>query len=113
MAKYLVEGKTRTTDQMIEMYAQLAKDFPIVSIEDPLAEDDWDSWVNFTSAMGDAIQIVGDDHYVTNTQRIARGIELKSANALLGKGKPDRNLDRNFAGSRNGTSRRFCNHDES
>ncbi len=82
---YLVEGKTRTTDQMIEMYAQLAKDFPIVSIEDPLAEDDWDSWVNFTSAMGDAIQIVGDDHYVTNTQRIARGIELKSANALLVK----------------------------
>jgi len=83
--KYTVEGKTRSTDQMIELYAQLAKDFPIVSIEDPLAEDDWDSWVNFTAEMGDAIQIVGDDHYVTNTQRIARGIELKSANALLVK----------------------------
>ena len=82
---YTVEGKTRSTDQMIELYAQLAKDFPIVSIEDPLAEDDWDSWVNFTAEMGDAIQIVGDDHYVTNTQRIARGIELKSANALLVK----------------------------
>ena len=83
--KYTVEGKTRSTDQMIELYAQLAKDFPIVSIEDPLAEDDWDSWVNFTAEMGDAIQIVGDDHYVTNTQRIARGIELNSANALLVK----------------------------
>jgi enolase len=83
--KYTVEGKTRSTEQMIELYAQLAKDFPIVSIEDPLAEDDWDSWVNFTAEMGDAIQIVGDDHYVTNTQRIARGIELKSANALLVK----------------------------
>ena len=82
---YNVEGKTRTTQQMIELYAQLVNDFPIVSIEDPLAEDDWDSWVTFTAAMGDAIQIVGDDHYVTNTERIARGIELKSANALLVK----------------------------
>jgi len=82
---YHVEGTARSTEQMIELYAQLAKDFPIVSIEDPLAEDDWDSWVHFTSVMGDQIQIVGDDHYVTNTQRIAKGIELKSANALLVK----------------------------
>ena len=82
---YHVEGTARSTEQMIELYAQLVKDFPIVSIEDPLAEDDWDSWVHFTSVMGDQIQIVGDDHYVTNTQRIARGIELKSANALLVK----------------------------
>jgi enolase len=82
---YHVEGTARSTEKMIELYAQLAKDFPIVSIEDPLAEDDWDSWVHFTSAMGDQIQIVGDDHYVTNTERIAKGIELKSANALLVK----------------------------
>ena len=82
---YLVEGTARSTEKMIELYAQLAKDFPIVSIEDPLAEDDWDSWVHFTAAMGDQIQIVGDDHYVTNTERIAKGIELKSANALLVK----------------------------
>jgi enolase len=82
---YHVEGTARSTEQMIELYAQLAKDFPIVSIEDPLAEDDWDSWVHFTSVMGDQIQIVGDDHYVTNTERIAKGIELKSANALLVK----------------------------
>jgi enolase len=82
---YHVEGTARSTEQMIELYAQLAKDFPIVSIEDPLAEDDWDSWVHFTAAMGDQIQIVGDDHYVTNTERIAKGIELKSANALLVK----------------------------
>ncbi len=83
--KYHVEGTARSTEQMIELYAQLAKDFPIVSIEDPLAEDDWDSWVHFTSVMGDQIQIVGDDHYVTNTERIAKGIELMSANALLVK----------------------------
>jgi enolase len=82
---YHVEGTARSTEKMIELYAQLVKDFPIVSIEDPLAEDDWDSWVHFTSAMGDQIQIVGDDHYVTNTERIAKGIELKSANALLVK----------------------------
>ena len=82
---YYVEGTARSTEQMIELYAQLCKDFPIVSIEDPLAEDDWDSWVHFTSAMGNQIQIVGDDHYVTNTERIAKGIELKSANALLVK----------------------------
>ena len=82
---YHVEGTARSTEQMIELYAQLARDFPIVSIEDPLAEDDWDSWIHFTSVMGDQIQIVGDDHYVTNTERIAKGIELKSANALLVK----------------------------
>jgi len=82
---YHVEGTARSTEQMIELYAQLAKDFPIVSIEDPLAEDDWDSWVHFTSVMGDQVQIVGDDHYVTNTERISKGIELKSANALLVK----------------------------
>jgi enolase len=82
---YHVEGTARSTEKMIELYAQLVNDFPIVSIEDPLAEDDWDSWVHFTSAMGDQIQIVGDDHYVTNTERIAKGIELKSANALLVK----------------------------
>ena len=82
---YHVEGTARSTEKMIELYAQLVKDFPIVSIEDPLAEDDWDSWAHFTSVMGDQIQIVGDDHYVTNTERIAKGIELKSANALLVK----------------------------
>ena len=82
---YHVEGKPKSTDQMIELYEQLINDFPIISIEDPLAEDDWDAWVHFTSVAGEKIQIVGDDHFVTNTQRIARGIELKSANALLVK----------------------------
>lgn len=83
--KYHVEGQVKTTEQMIEYYRGLIDDFPIVSIEDPVAEDDWDAWVAFTAAVGDRIQIVGDDHFVTNTQRIARGIELNSANALLVK----------------------------
>ena len=82
---YHVEGSTKTTEQMIEFYTSLVNDFPIVSIEDPLAEDDWDAWVAITAALGDRIQVVGDDHYVTNTERIARGIELRSANALLVK----------------------------
>ena len=83
--KYHVEGSAKTTEEMVEFYAAMVRDFPIVSIEDPLAEDDWDAWVHFTAQMGDKIQIVGDDHYVTNTERIARGIELNSANALLVK----------------------------
>ena len=83
--KYHVEGKVKTTDEMIEFYSKMVSDFPIVSIEDPLAEDDWDAWIKFTAVLGDRIQIVGDDHFVTNTQRIERGIELKSANALLVK----------------------------
>jgi enolase len=83
--KYHVEGKVKTTDEMIEFYSKMVSDFSIVSIEDPLAEDDWDAWIKFTSALGERIQIVGDDHFVTNTQRIERGIELKSANALLVK----------------------------
>jgi enolase len=70
---------------MIDFYTSLVNDFPIVSIEDPLAEDDWDAWVAITEALGSRIQIVGDDHYVTNTERISRGIELKSANSLLVK----------------------------
>jgi enolase len=83
--KYHVEGVAKTTEEMIEFYSKLVSDFPIVSIEDPLAEDEWDAWVAITSAIGTRTQIVGDDHYVTNTERISRGIDLKSANALLVK----------------------------
>ena len=82
---YFVEGAAKTTDQMIEYYEQLVKDFPIVSIEDPLGEDEWEDWTAITAAIGDKVQIVGDDHYVTNTSRIERGIKEKSANALLVK----------------------------
>jgi len=83
--KYHVEGQAKSTEQMIEFYASMVADFPIVSIEDPLAEDEWDAWVAITNSLGGLTQIVGDDHFVTNTQRIARGIDLKSANALLVK----------------------------
>ncbi len=83
--EYFVEGKAKTTEQMIEYYTGLVADFPIVSIEDPLGEDEWADWTAITAAIGDKVQIVGDDHYVTNTTRIQRGIAEKSANALLVK----------------------------
>jgi len=83
--EYFVEGVAKSTDDMIAYYKGLVEDFPIVSIEDPLGEDEWADWTAITAELGDKVQIVGDDHYVTNTSRIMRGIEEKSANALLVK----------------------------
>jgi len=68
---------------MVEFYADWISRFPIVSIEDGLAENDWKSWSAMTSRLGDRLQIVGDDLFVTNTERIARGIKEKAANAVL------------------------------
>jgi len=83
--EYFVEGQAKSTDDMITYYQGLVEDFPIVSIEDPLGEDEWAEWSAITAALGDKVQIVGDDHYVTNTSRILRGIAEKTANALLVK----------------------------
>jgi enolase len=82
---YQFEGATKTSDELIEYYRSLVADYPIVSIEDPLSEDDWDGWIALTGELGAAVQIVGDDLFVTNPQRIARGIETGAANALLVK----------------------------
>jgi len=82
---YVVEGKTKTTQDMIDYYTGLVTDFPIVSIEDPLAEDEWAGWQAITAAIGDRVQIVGDDLFVTNTERLSRGIVESSASALLVK----------------------------
>jgi enolase len=78
-------GQRLTTDELIEMYAQWVDTYPMVSLEDPLDEEDWDGWVKITAALGDKVQIVGDDLFVTNPNRIARGIRLRAANALLVK----------------------------
>ena len=83
--KYKFEGSERTSDEMIAYYTELVNSYPIVSIEDPLDEDDWDGWAKMTAALGDKIQIVGDDLFVTNPERLARGIKAKTANALLVK----------------------------
>jgi enolase len=82
---YAFEKKTLNADQMTEFYAGLVDSFPLVSIEDPLAEDDWDGWAALTASIGDRVQIVGDDIFVTNPERIEEGIERGVANALLVK----------------------------
>ena len=68
---------------MIDFYVDLCKKYPIISIEDGLAEDDWDSWIEMTNKLGNNIQIVGDDLFVTNPKRIQKGIELNAANSVL------------------------------
>ena len=83
--KYKFEGKERSSDEMINYYQELVNSYPIVSIEDPLDEDDWDGWAKMTTSLGEKIQIVGDDLFVTNPERLARGIKSKTANALLVK----------------------------
>ena len=82
---YIFEGQGRTADEMAAYYDRLVTDYPIVSIEDPLAEDDWAAWQVLTELLDDRIQIVGDDLFVTNPERLARGIEEGAANALLVK----------------------------
>ncbi len=82
---YAFEKSTRTADQMAEFYSGLLDSYPLVSIEDPLAEDDWDGWVALTNALGDRVQLVGDDLFVTNPERLEEGIEKGAANALLVK----------------------------
>ena len=78
-------GGTRSADGMIELYASWLENYPIVSIEDGLAENDWDGWAKLTAALGDRLQLVGDDLFVTNTERLARGIEEDVGNAILVK----------------------------
>lgn len=79
------EGKKLTGPEMVEFWADWVRQYPIVSIEDGLAQDDWESWILMTEQMGDKIQIVGDDLLVTNPQRVRRAIEKNAANALLVK----------------------------
>ncbi len=77
------EGVKRTTAEMVDYYEGLVNKFPIISIEDGLSEDDWDGWVELTKRIGDRVQIVGDDLYVTNTERLIKGIELGASNSIL------------------------------
>ena len=83
--KYTFEGKSKSASEMIAYYSELLASYPLVSIEDPLAEDDWDGWRSMTADLGGRVQLVGDDLFVTNPTRLARGIDSKTANALLVK----------------------------
>ena len=82
---YTFEGSQRTSAQMIAYYAELVEAYPLVSIEDPLDEEDWAGWAQMTQSLGDKVQIVGDDLFVTNPIRLAKGIAANTANALLVK----------------------------
>jgi enolase len=82
-SKMIGEEVYRDTEQMIEYLENLVNKFPIISIEDGLQEEDWDGWKKLTERLGDRIQLVGDDLFVTNTKRLKKGIEMKAANAIL------------------------------
>lgn len=82
---YTLEGENRkfTQSEMVDFYAGLVSKYPIISIEDGMNEEDWEGWKMLTDRLGDKVQIVGDDLFVTNTERLKKGIELKSANSIL------------------------------
>ncbi len=82
---YKFEGATKSAEEMIDYYAELVDAYPLVSIEDPLNEEDWDGWKAMTERLGSKVQIVGDDLFVTNVTRLQRGIDSETANALLVK----------------------------
>ena len=82
---YRFEGEQRTSAQMVDFYADLVSSYPMVSIEDPLDEEDWEGWASLVERVGDAVQVVGDDLFVTNPTRLQRGIDSRAANALLVK----------------------------
>ena len=77
------EGVSRTSEEMVEYYKMLCDKYPIISIEDGLAEDDWEGWQMMTKELGDRVQLVGDDLFVTNTKRLAKGIEIGAGNSIL------------------------------
>lgn len=83
--KYSFEGQQRSADEMIAYYAELLASYPMVSIEDPLAEDDWAGWTKITAELGEKVQLVGDDLYVTNPVRLQKGIDEAAGNAILVK----------------------------
>ena len=82
---YNFEGNKLSAEELVSYYAKLVTDYPLVSIEDPLQEDDWDGWVHLTTELGGKVQIVGDDLFVTNPVRLAKGLTLKAANSILVK----------------------------
>ena len=83
--KYEFEGSQLSSDEMISYYKSLVDSYPLVSIEDPLSEDDWGGWIQITKDLGSQVQLVGDDLFVTNPERLAKGIKNGAANALLVK----------------------------
>ena len=96
------EGVSRTAEEMVAYYEMLCDKYPVISIEDGLAEDDWDGWKILTDRLGGKIQLVGDDLFVTNTRETGRRYRKGYRKLHSDQGKPDRNPDGNFRCDRNG-----------
>ena len=109
---YRFEGGARSSEEMTAYYEELLAAYPIVSFEDPLAEDDWGGWQQLTAAIGDRVQIVGDDLFVTNPERLARGIRGGERQRPAGQGQPDRHAVRDPRRGRPRASQRLPLHDE-
>ena len=88
------EGRTFTRDEFVDYLADLCDRYPIVSIEDGMAEDDWDGWAALTKRLGGRVQLVGDDLFVTNVERLARGHRARRRQLDPGEGQPDRHAHR-------------------
>ena len=108
---YQFEGKARSAAEMTAYYAELVADYPLVSIEDPLDEDDWDGWKTLTDALGDKVQLVGDDLFVTNPERLAKRHRGGHRQLAAGQGQPDRLADRDPGRRRAGPAHRLHDHD--
>ena len=94
------EGRTLSADELADYWADLAGRYPIVSLEDGMDEEDWDGWKALTERLGDRVQLVGDDLFVTNTERLQRGIDLGVGQLDPHQGQPDRHADRDARGDR-------------
>lgn len=109
-SKMKAEEVLRDAAEMIDYYEELLEEFPIISIEDGLNEDDWEGWKTMTERLGDRLQLVGDDLFVTNVKRLSCGIRLEAANVMPRQSKPDRYLKRGD-GAVKGAARRIpCDH---
>ena len=112
--KYVLEGegKTLSPDEMVKVYADLCKRYPIVSIEDGMAEDDWAGWKALTDAVGKTVNLVGDDLFVTNVKRLKQGIDNAHRQRHPDQGQPDRLADRDAGDGRDGAQGRLQGGDE-
>ncbi|MCS7174630.1 phosphopyruvate hydratase [Pseudothermotoga sp.] len=81
--KYLIDGGEKSSDELLEYYRKLVEKYPILSIEDPFDEEDWDAFVKLTEQIGEKVQVVGDDIYVTNIKRLQKGVQMKATNSIL------------------------------
>lgn len=81
--RYLIDGCEKTSEELLDYYRKLVEKYPIISIEDPFDEEDWDAFVKLTAQIGEKVQIVGDDLYVTNIKRLQKGVQLKATNSIL------------------------------